>query len=294
MQRTFKNAWVNPDIYLTTPRLLMAWEGCYAIRYPKPTHYQQRVWVLDYTFGEGGHYCVGDKPVNQQDWQLRKACTAHLYAPGAIYWEDHKSLSMSHMHVAHITFTGGEIVHLERYCKKGFASFLDTGNRVGSLLHRMANLGGQRSEKQVHKATSLFYSLLQALEESCIVFSNHHVLLPEGQTEEHTTPLERVVSYMESHLEQRVSLASVADKIGISTSTLAHARFGEHNDPPMSYWNRLRVEHSKALLMRGWRLKQIAPAVGFCDPYHLSKTFKQYTGMSPSDYMSSIHQATPG
>lgn len=51
---------------------------------------------------------------------------------------------------------------------------------------------------------------------------------------------------------------------------------------------RMRIEFAKTLLLKGQTLKAIAAETGFCDPFHLSKTFKQVTGHSPRQFVESL------
>jgi transcriptional regulator GlxA family with amidase domain len=50
----------------------------------------------------------------------------------------------------------------------------------------------------------------------------------------------------------------------------------------------IRIETASHLLLRGEKLKTIAAMTGFCDEYHLSKTFKQVTGRKPKNYKISV------
>lgn len=54
---------------------------------------------------------------------------------------------------------------------------------------------------------------------------------------------------------------------------------------PMAYYQRRRVQHAASLLLDLRRsLTSIAFDLGYCDSSHFSHLFKQYQGMSPSEY----------
>jgi AraC-like DNA-binding protein len=53
----------------------------------------------------------------------------------------------------------------------------------------------------------------------------------------------------------------------------------------MQYRDRRRMELAKRLLLTGnLRIKEIAHEVGFVNPYHFSRRFRELTGQSPRDY----------
>ena len=52
--------------------------------------------------------------------------------------------------------------------------------------------------------------------------------------------------------------------------------------PLRAYLRRLRLEKARLLVERGLTLKEIAAETGFYDEFHLSKAFKQFFGVPPS------------
>ncbi len=55
--------------------------------------------------------------------------------------------------------------------------------------------------------------------------------------------------------------------------------------PPSRYVLWQRVEAVQRLLIEtDWPLEALASETGFCDAFHLSKTFKRLTGISPRTY----------
>ena len=53
----------------------------------------------------------------------------------------------------------------------------------------------------------------------------------------------------------------------------------------MDYLRCLRMDRAKQLLLAGeLSVAQVADAVGFADPYHFSRVFRQHEGMPPTEY----------
>ena len=60
---------------------------------------------------------------------------------------------------------------------------------------------------------------------------------------------------------------------------------------PMQYLHNLRLNKAKALLLSDClSVAEIAESTGYSNPYHFSKMFKAYTGLSPTEYAKSARQ----
>lgn len=93
----------------------------------------------------------------------------------------------------------------------------------------------------------------------------------------------RICEYIESHLDERISLHSLAGMAGLSAHHFARAFRKSVGKPPHGYLLQRRLEHVEQLL-RDTRLplSQIAQAVGFSDQSHLARHFRRLTGVPPS------------
>lgn len=93
----------------------------------------------------------------------------------------------------------------------------------------------------------------------------------------------RICNYIESHLEERISLEALASMAGLSTHHFARAFRQSVGTPPHGYLLQRRLEHVEHLLRdTQLPLSQIASAVGFSDQSHLARHFRRLTGMPPS------------
>jgi AraC-like DNA-binding protein len=93
----------------------------------------------------------------------------------------------------------------------------------------------------------------------------------------------RVCEYVESHLDQKISLDALASMAGLSTHHFARAFHQTVGMPPHSYLLSRRLERAERMLSETrLPLAEIAVATGFSDQSHLARHFRRRTGISPS------------
>ncbi|MEL7239885.1 MAG: AraC family transcriptional regulator [Planctomycetota bacterium] len=89
--------------------------------------------------------------------------------------------------------------------------------------------------------------------------------------------------FVQEHLADPLRAADLAEVAGLSVPHF-NRRFREAvGESPMKYVARQRISRAQTLL-RGTdqKLVTVAAAVGFDDPYHFSRVYKQHTGRPPS------------
>lgn len=102
--------------------------------------------------------------------------------------------------------------------------------------------------------------------------------LPERQ-------LLHVLEYLHEHLDQDIKLADLAALVGISQFHFSHLFKQSIGLPPYQYLLQQRVERAKQLLKQTDRtIVEIAFLCGFNSHSHLSKQFRQVTGITPTAY----------
>jgi PAS domain S-box-containing protein len=93
------------------------------------------------------------------------------------------------------------------------------------------------------------------------------------------------VAYMKQHLQDSVSLESLASAINISKTHLIRIFRKELGVSPMRYLTKLRVEESASMLSgTDMTLGQVAEKLNFYSDSHFSKVFKKSMGENPSAY----------
>lgn len=95
----------------------------------------------------------------------------------------------------------------------------------------------------------------------------------------------QAIAYMQNNVTVQLSGEQIANKVGLSPSTL-HKRFkGEMGISLGAYQDKLIFYRATQLLaQRQLSIKEISQQLGFCDQYYFSRRFKAKTGKTPSQY----------
>lgn len=110
---------------------------------------------------------------------------------------------------------------------------------------------------------------------------------PLAETSSYDERIRRAMDYLERNLARKVTLADIARAVGLSSSRLAHLFREQTGQTPQHYLEGLRMQRASELLGRtGFKIKQIAEAVGFDSQFYFSQRFKARTKQSPSSFRS--------
>jgi AraC family transcriptional regulator len=95
----------------------------------------------------------------------------------------------------------------------------------------------------------------------------------------------RVAQYIEEHLAEDPSLATLADVARLSPYHFVRAFKQSFGLPPHRYMSRLRVEQAKALLANPeMSVTQVGFNLGFSETSSFTTTFRKHTGLTPTAY----------
>jgi AraC-like DNA-binding protein len=116
-------------------------------------------------------------------------------------------------------------------------------------------------------------------------------------TDERGSPvqsIQRAVRFLESNFPRALALADIASAVHLSPIYFGRLFKKATGLTPMAYLRDLRMDRASQLLCAGDQtIAQVADAVGFADPYHFSRVFRQHMGMSPSDYRDRASACDP-
>lgn len=108
--------------------------------------------------------------------------------------------------------------------------------------------------------------------------------VPEITNSPHLELVNDAIKYIHQHLSVPIKLTNMALDLGVSTSILYKSFIAILETSPLSYIHQQKILHAKKMLAAGNSVTMIASELGYSSAYHLSKTFKQVTGIAPREY----------
>ncbi len=98
-----------------------------------------------------------------------------------------------------------------------------------------------------------------------------------------------VTSYIEQHLAEPITLATLAELAGLSTYHFCRAFKQSFGIPPHRYHTRQRIEQAKMMLAkRIHSVTDIGLALGFSETSSFTAAFRKATGFTPTGYHRSL------
>lgn len=95
----------------------------------------------------------------------------------------------------------------------------------------------------------------------------------------------QVKAYIDTHLHQNLKLLELAAIAQISPAYFARLFKQSEGITPHQYIVKRRIERAQSLLHHSeLPLAEIAVRVGFCDQSHLTRSFKRWVGMTPTQF----------
>jgi AraC family transcriptional regulator len=103
--------------------------------------------------------------------------------------------------------------------------------------------------------------------------------------------LARAREFIHAHYRDGLTIAFIADAVGVHPVHLAREFRKHFHDSPADYVMRRRIAAACRELSRpDASLAHVAAATGFYDQSHFSKTFKRVTGTTPAKYRSALQR----
>jgi len=94
---------------------------------------------------------------------------------------------------------------------------------------------------------------------------------------------------IEEQYAEKINIGKVAGQIGVSESYLSRKFKEETGNTFVEFLNKFRIQKAVSLLRRGgMRIREISEMVGFEEYKRFSEVFKKYTGMSCTEFVSSM------
>lgn len=154
------------------------------------------------------------------------------------------------------------------------------------------------SKKYLHPIYNKYYNKiptlktlvdLQALELS--MASEYLELLISGIEVKDNFIVNKILQYLHMNIESHASLKDISHHLNI-TPQYATSCFKKHMGMSlMKYSKKIRIDRAKVLLLTTPKsILDIGLTLGFYDQSHFTKTFKEFEGISPSEYRDSHYK----
>lgn len=101
--------------------------------------------------------------------------------------------------------------------------------------------------------------------------------------------VERITELLSKKVYSSISIDEICSLLNYSRTYLSTLFRNHRKTSIMNYYNSLKIKEAKKLIRdKGYSVSETAQMLDFNNPYYFSKVFKQYEGISPSEYKARI------
>lgn len=157
---------------------------------------------------------------------------------------------------------------------------------IGTLFHN--GLKEAQEEKECWQV-ALCGNTMQLLVACIRAFSDqekHHLISEKPEL------LDNVVSYIETHLKEKITLADTAKRFFVSESTIGQTFQKKMHVSFYHYVTQRRLIAAKTLMLEERNLDLLSEKVGFTDYSTFYRAFKKEFGISPREYRNLIAESS--
>ncbi len=265
------------------PTFLFIWKGTRHKGNGEPEYRSHDFLEIAYVLSGEGKYRIDDKiyPVKEGDLIMINPGVKHqaLLCPEADTPATELFVGFSNVRISgcpenNIPLPGGECI-------------LHTSGELSQRLLKLctsmeAENAVCRQGRYFMLKSYLMQMLLLVIREQCEPMERPRGYAFESASKKYVA--EQVVSYIEDHYSEKISLDQIAENMYLSPFYISRIFKGETGYTPIRHLINLRLEKAKALLEGGYQgsIQEVAALVGYDDAYHFSKLFKKRYGVSPS------------
>lgn len=145
---------------------------------------------------------------------------------------------------------------------------------VGNLFNKFFTTWISKNDGYRFECLSILYKIFAQMQ------SKNYI--PQNQYDK----IKPAITYIEENfLKEKISIASLAEKCKISETYLKKLFIKKLSMPPSKYIIQMKINFATELLRSGlYSITQIADMCGYETPYFFSRQFKEYVGLSPTDF----------
>ena len=113
--------------------------------------------------------------------------------------------------------------------------------------------------------------------------------LPTSQQRRGDALLQSACAYLEEHVAENLNMADLCGRFSVSKSTMQKLFQSRMGQGVSHYYQQLKVDAAKRMIReKRYTFTQISEILGYSSVHYFSRHFKQFAGMTPSQYATSI------
>ena len=159
---------------------------------------------------------------------------------------------------------------------EAFILNLNNNANIASLFKKLFSIWVSKGEGYYFECISLLYKILAEMQKQ-----NY---LPQSQYD----TIKPAIEYIhENFLNVKITIPHLADKCSISEAYLKKLFIKKFGVSPIKYIIQLKTNHACDLLRsHRYSVNQVAEICGYDNVYYFSRQFKEYVGISPTEFKS--------
>ncbi|MFX3635910.1 MAG: response regulator [Candidatus Pristimantibacillus sp.] len=143
--------------------------------------------------------------------------------------------------------------------------------------------------KEDEQRDRMLHRLTRAEEEVAIAHVEQVVQVGSGDSEMQARAIEEVIRIIHKEYDQELSLEYLAKRVHLSSSYLSHIFKKATTQSMIKYINHYRLEKAKQFLCEeNYKIVDIYRMVGFSDASYFGMAFKNYYGMTPTQFRAKV------
>jgi len=104
----------------------------------------------------------------------------------------------------------------------------------------------------------------------------------------HDRTIQRVCDFISEHYASPLSLKQLSEEASLSPFYFQRLFLERTGISPHDYLMQFRMKQARQLLVKGCNIAHVALDTGFADQSHLTRCFKQLTGITPGSYLTDV------
>lgn len=164
---------------------------------------------------------------------------------------------------------------------------LDKASICGAVVSRPTELNtpathwiAARVKEELRRADNLSAIALEALTMELLVEMGREQVAPDEKR-----PVALAKEFIHEHLGEELALGAIAAAAGLHPSALSRSFRRETGETVGGYIRHQRIRAATEKLLRTeLTLSDISSHLGFADPSHFARTFRQITGLAPREF----------